>query len=207
MSEPKDKSYSFGSKEYPLKVSFSEFKGRKFLDLRKWYLDKKSNEIKPTKKGISLSHTQFQSIFEFLIDEKKSIIDWLSKPTSNEEFFKNLEKKSQLIHKQSEEAKKFKTKKESLKDSAFFKIEYKDNEKYLVFNNNHELAKALEKEIKSNPSYYKNIIEDLLISFKQAIDAFDSEQEIKAQEMEDILIQNWSVILRNYLKKRDSNAK
>jgi hypothetical protein len=39
------------------------------------------------------------------------------------------------------------------------------------------------------------------------MDNFDSEQEIKAQEMGDILIQNWSSILRNYLKKRDNNAK
>ena len=147
MTEDKKKGFSFGSEEYPLKVSFTEFKGKKYLDIRKWYLDKKSDEIKPTKKGISLSHVQFQNIIELLFDEKKSIVDWLSKPTSNEEFFNNLEKKSQLIRKQSEEAKKFKTKNESWKDSSFFKIEYKDNEKYLVFNKNHELLKALEKEI------------------------------------------------------------
>ena len=207
MTEDKKKGFSFGSEEYPLKVSFTEFKGKKYLDIRKWYLDKKSDEIKPTKKGISLSHVQFQNIIELLFDEKKSIVDWLSKPTSNEEFFNNLEKKSQLIRKQSEEAKKFKTKNESWKDSSFFKIEYKDNEKYLVFNNNHELLKALEKEIKTDSNYYKNIIEDLLISFKQAMDRFDSEQEVNAQEMEDILIQNWSIILRNYIKKRNNNAK
>ena len=69
------------------------------------------------------------------------------------------------------------------------------------------MLKALEKEIKTDSNYYKNIIEDLLISFKQAMDRFDSEQEVNAQEMEDILIQNWSIILRNYIKKRNNNAK
>ena len=41
----------------------------------------------------------------------------------------------------------------------------------------------------------------LFISFDQTIQLFDSEENIKVADFEDMLIHNWSIILKNYLKK------
>ena len=39
-----------GPKEYPIKIQTKTFKGRKYLDIRKWFLERKSNELLPTKR-------------------------------------------------------------------------------------------------------------------------------------------------------------
>lgn len=38
----------------------SEFKGQQYVDIREYYTDKETNELKPGKKGISLNKEQFE---------------------------------------------------------------------------------------------------------------------------------------------------
>lgn len=45
-------------------VRISEFKGRRYLDVREFYLDKGSNELKPGKKGITLMLDEFNKLVE-----------------------------------------------------------------------------------------------------------------------------------------------
>jgi hypothetical protein len=60
-----------------VKLSLSEFKGKKLVDLRIWYLDKEEDTYKPSKKGLSISIDKFdelkQSItaFESLIEDRE----------------------------------------------------------------------------------------------------------------------------------------
>ena len=46
----------------------------------------------------------------------------------------------------------------------------------------------------------------LFISFDQTIQLFDSEENIRVADFEDMLIHNWSIILKNYLKNNMSNS-
>lgn len=43
-------------------VRISEFKGKKYVDIREYYVDSASGELKPGKKGISLSLEQFKEL-------------------------------------------------------------------------------------------------------------------------------------------------
>ncbi|CAJ0579722.1 unnamed protein product, partial [Mesorhabditis spiculigera] len=52
-------------------VSISEFNGKKFVDIREYYSDKATGEMKPGRKGIALSIDQFHII--------KSNIDQIEK--------------------------------------------------------------------------------------------------------------------------------
>ena len=56
-------------KIFPIKLQFKIFQNKKYLDIRKWYLDRKKNEVLPTKKGISLSDYQFNEIFRDFREE------------------------------------------------------------------------------------------------------------------------------------------
>ncbi|CAJ0931092.1 unnamed protein product, partial [Mesorhabditis belari] len=49
-------------------VTISQFSGRKFVDVREYYNDKGSGEMKPGKKGIALSIEQF-TVLKQNIDE------------------------------------------------------------------------------------------------------------------------------------------
>ena len=73
MSDTKDKEIFLGPENYPLKIEVKTFKGKKYIDFRKWFLDRKTNEILPTKKGIMLSEYQFRDVSDVLVNQKKTI--------------------------------------------------------------------------------------------------------------------------------------
>ena len=111
----------------------------------------------------------------------------------------SLIKQSEVRRKIAEETREFKTKSEKLSENKFFKIEYEDGKKQLIINENHQLYKEINKE--KSAEKIKKILELLFISFDQTIQLFDSEESIKVTDFEDMLIHNWSIILKNYLKK------
>jgi hypothetical protein len=41
----------------------------------------------------------------------------------------------------------------------------------------------------------------MLISFHQSLQLFDTEEKIDFKDLEEILNENWSIILKNYLKR------
>lgn len=49
-------------------VQWSEFKGRKGLDIRKFYTDRESGELKPTRKGIWIGEGQVNDVFNAMQD-------------------------------------------------------------------------------------------------------------------------------------------
>jgi len=53
-------------------VSISEFQGKKYLDIRKYY--EENGELKPTKKGIALNREQFEAVFTLLEKNKDKIL-------------------------------------------------------------------------------------------------------------------------------------
>ena len=188
-----------GPKEYPIKIQIKTFKGRKYLDIRKWYLDRKTNEVLPTKKGISLSEYQFEDVISLLSKDKKKISDWFQEKIDENKVVDSLVKQSEVRRKIAEEVREFKTTSKKLSENKFFKIEYENGNKQLIINENHQLYKDINKE--KSVDKIKKIFELLFISFDQTIQLFDSEENIKVADFEDMLIHNWSIILKNYLKK------
>lgn len=57
-----------------------EFKDKHYIDLRFFYTDKKDGELKPSRKGISLSYREFTKLATFIKECK-----------SDESFLKNLQ--------------------------------------------------------------------------------------------------------------------
>ena len=66
-----------GSKNSPVVIELKEFEGRKIFDIRKYFFDKKSNELAPTRKGIALNSIQLQGLIETINDQSKEIKTFL----------------------------------------------------------------------------------------------------------------------------------
>merc|ERR1739844_219054 len=49
-------------------VKVREFKGKTYIDIREYYVDKKTMETKPGKKGISLNCEQYQKLKTLIAD-------------------------------------------------------------------------------------------------------------------------------------------
>ena len=81
------------------KLSFSVFKGRKLLDIRKWFQSKDTGDLEPSKKGISLNKDTFINLYKLLEDKDKSIINWFetSDYQPEKKMMEELIKKSEKI--------------------------------------------------------------------------------------------------------------
>jgi hypothetical protein len=45
-----------------IRVEISEYKGSQYLNLRVWYTDKNTNELKPTQKGITVKPELYEEL-------------------------------------------------------------------------------------------------------------------------------------------------
>ena len=201
MSDTKDKEIFLGPENYPLKIEVKTFKGKKYIDFRKWFLDRKTNEILPTKKGIMLSEYQFRDVSDVLVNQKKTIEGWFKEKIKDNEVASLLSQETSQVRKKSQEAKKYKAVLKKIDNNNFFSFEYKNNEIQFILNNDHELYKKIESLDKKSKDLVYKIIESLLISFRQTLEIFDPETKYKLEDLEDLLNYNWSKTLTNYLKK------
>lgn len=201
MSDTKDREIFLGPENYPLKIEVKTFKGKKYIDFRKWFLDKKTSEILPTKKGIMLSEYQFRDVSDVLINQRKTIDGWFQEKIKDLDTIDLLSEETSKIRKKSLEAKKYKTVLKKIDNNNFFSLEYNNNEIQFVLNQDHELYKKIENLEKKTKDTVTKIIESLLISFRQTLEIFDPETKYKLEDLEDLLNYNWSKTLTNYLKK------
>ena len=201
MSDSKDREIFLGPENYPLKIEVKTFKGKKYIDFRKWFLDKKTSEILPTKKGIMLSEYQFRDVSDVLINQKKTIDGWFKEKVKDTDAVDLLSEEASKVRKKSQDAKNYKTVLKKIDNNNFFSLEYNNNEIQFVLNNEHELYKKIENLEKKSKDTVTKIIESLLISFRQTLEIFDPETKYKLEDLEDLLNYNWSKTLTNYLKK------
>jgi len=201
MSDSKDREIFLGPENYPLKIEVKTFKGKKYIDFRKWFLDKKTSEILPTKKGIMLSEYQFRDVSDVLINQKKTKNGWIKEKDKDTDAVDLLSEEASKVRKKSQDAKNYKTVLKKIDNNNFFSLEYNNNEIQFVLNNEHELYKKIENLEKKTKDTVTKIIESLLISFRQTLEIFDPETKYKLEDLEDLLNYNWSKTLTNYLKK------
>jgi hypothetical protein len=60
-----------------LRVALRQFKGRSLLDLRYWYLDKKTKDMRPSPKGISLTRTNYLGLRSIALDHHDAVMEYL----------------------------------------------------------------------------------------------------------------------------------
>lgn len=69
--------FKIGTIRNPIVIDFKEFNNQKLVDIRKYFIDKNdSNNLVPTKKGISLNANQLNQIIEVLNTKSKSISEF-----------------------------------------------------------------------------------------------------------------------------------
>ncbi len=67
---------NIGTDKNPTIIKVNEYKGRKFVDIRKYYYDK-NEELQPTKKGVSLNSHQFSNLVIQLSQNNATIKEFL----------------------------------------------------------------------------------------------------------------------------------
>lgn len=65
------------SKRSPVVLQLREYEGKRLVDIRRYFLDRKSNEYKPTHKGIALNRETFRQIWRAIRYNFGTIEEWL----------------------------------------------------------------------------------------------------------------------------------
>lgn len=69
--------FIFGTKRNPIVIHLGEYEGRPRVDIRKHYPSKNDpEELLPTRKGISLNHSQIEQFLDIVNSKKKTIDDF-----------------------------------------------------------------------------------------------------------------------------------
>lgn len=180
------------------KLSFSVFKGRKLLDIRKWFQSKDTGDLEPSKKGISLNKDTFINLYKLLEDKDKSIINWFetSDYQPEKKMMEELIKKSEKIRQEQLKKKEFTIKSGKINDRSFFKIEANGDKREVFLNENHPFIKEniKNKEIIS-------IISTLALTFQLTLDNYDSSEKISIPDLNDYILEEWGLVLKQYNKK------
>ena len=71
--------FRIGSAKSPIVISLKEFGGKKLIDIRKYYKESKdTDEIIPTRKGISLTGQQLSLVLDGLNEHTETIVNFYS---------------------------------------------------------------------------------------------------------------------------------
>lgn len=145
--------YKIGTKKNPLLIGLKEFKGRKLVDIRKFFQDKNESEEKllPTRKGISLNQFQLEQFIEVLNTESHNISNFFQEGGISE-------KKIQV----------------EITKSSFgrgFNLEYKNSDTVLKINQDFE-----DKIGKSNVDIFKKLLNCL---YQSANDIIEDQDDIE----------------------------
>ena len=211
---------SAGSKHNLLVFSLNEYKGIRSFDMRKFYVDKKTNDLRPTKKGIAITEKMFGIMLGVLEENKEKIRNWLleSYDVSTE-----VRKIHELEKKYSEDAifKKhnFILKESSWQSPEFFRLVSKGGCDGLVFNVRHPSVKkfltvinTLEnssdiEELQQLGSKLKDFIIGMLISFGKARQLCEGSDNSYTSIVFDSTVFNWGTFLEKYLNSGEKESK
>ena len=203
---------SAGRKHNLLVFSLNEYKGVRSFDMRKHYVDKKTNDLRPTKKGIAITEKMFDITLDVLEENKEKIRNWLSiSGDISAEVRENLE-----LEKKYSEAARFKNHKFNLEESSwkspeFFRLVSKGGCDSLVFNISHPSVKEFLKiintfentsdieELQQLGNKLKWFVIGTLISFGRARHLCEGSDNSYTSIVFDSMAFNWGTFLEQYL--------
>jgi len=180
-----------GSSMQPLLVKYSEFEGKKLLDIRKYYKTK-DGDLKPTKKGVSLNHVQFEAISNAFVKKGDEIDKWLLSGVKG--------KTAEVLAAEETRFRKdnFTVVIGEWSGLEMFSYESNGNASILKLNNKHPwIASLLEESDGSDSARSLKTAIHLIQSFCQAMNLFDSRSNI-SNEFSETLLGNWSIFSRKY---------
>lgn len=181
-----------GSKKSPILITLKTYKGREIIDIRKYYTNKEG-QLKPTRKGISLTRKKIYPVLKVLAENIDQINDFFEQ-NRNEELFDNKISNldtSELIIKEIERHK-------------FFKVNHLGGRDDIIVNRHHPFGDFLE-NLKEEISQYDEklankleaLVNSLLLTYSKTNSYFGDDEELQVGTFVEDQEINWG----RYLKK------
>jgi hypothetical protein len=185
---------SIGSPQRPILISLGEVEGSRVVDIRRYYVDKASNELRPTQKGISIQAGNFAEIFACLSDAYGPITEWLQGNGATDQV-----KRQGAAVKAVVSGNRPKLKMQAWRGASFFKVETQGAEVEVALKADHPITDRMKSVTSSADA--AQLLADLLSTFQVAAGsaAVDNDSQTVALSQ---LETAWSNQLSSMLKNR-----
>jgi hypothetical protein len=198
MSENLIKGLRLGSPSNPLVLILTEWEGRRLLDIRKYFVEKNTKAIKPTRKGVSLNANLTKQVFEVMNKNSEAIFAWLEQGDSAafNEVERSMIARSLAAEAEATKPRQFKMQERDWKGTEFFLCESNGGEDHVVINTRHPFYHMFKHEqihIRT-----ETLFTMMLASYYRAKLRFSGEIEADADHFFQLLEHEWGLLLKNY---------
>jgi len=186
-----------GSKNQPFVVSLSEFKGKRLLDIRKYF--RSNGELVPTKKGVSINRIQFDTLSSLFLNEHDRINSWFSDEVNN--YKTNKDRSIDQNSKERFKENSYQLQFSEWKDYNYFKFEQKGGEHVLQLNLSHQWVKKLKNIFDhNNDDGLTEFITLMIVSFCRSVSLMGNDNAASLEYLETLSF-NWGMFLKTYYKE------
>jgi hypothetical protein len=200
MTDDVEKGIAVGSKSNPILISLTEYEGQRLLDIRRYYLEKGTKQLKPTKKGISLPLNAAKAVLDVLLASRDKVLAWLDKPS--DEFAATaaaaMATRAAAREREARQARYFQVESESRKEAAFFSVVAHGATDILTLNESHPVFEALQA---SSPSDAKEILRGILVAYARTKTLFADRIEADSATFFEMFEHEWGLMLKQYCRR------
>jgi len=188
---------SIGSPQRPILISLGEIEESRVVDIRRYYLDKTTQELRPTQKGISIQAANFAEIFACLSDAYGLITEWLEGTGVSDQV-----KRQSAAVKAVSSGSKPQLKTEAWRGASFFKVNTQGADVEVALKADHPITDRIQ-AVKSSADAAQ-LLADLLTSFEHAAGNATVDEDARTVALSQ-LETAWSNQLSSMLKSRKGN--
>jgi len=200
-----------GNAHNPIVFELSEYKGRRLLDIRKWYKNK-NGDLQRTQKGIALTAASYEILTRVLSNNSEAIQTWFEETSDVGRINGKLQSSRLAREKCNSDLSGFETQESSWQSPEFFDIEAQGGKTILTLNASHPFVKkwqsVSEKLERSSPEHQEmvsQLLNTILFAFGKAKLLSDTDRDPGVEAVIDTLIMNWGIALeRNSFDDNDS---
>lgn len=185
---------SIGSPQSPILISLGEVEGTRVVDIRRYYVEKSSKELRPTQKGITIQAANFAEIFACLSDGYGPITAWLQGGGATDQV-----KRRGAAVKAAASCARPRLKMEAWRGASFFKVQTQGAEVEVALKVDHPIADRLESVTSSSEA--AQMLADLLAAFQVAAGSAAVDEDAQTVALPQ-LETAWANQLSSMLKKR-----
>lgn len=206
---------SFGSPSSPVVVQLGEYKGRRFLDIRRHYRDRTSKELKPTRKGIALTAQHFGALRDLLTDSDTEIENWLSEEDVGDEdsVHRAMAARADALTNLALHVPDYLVSKDSHKDPFLMRVLSEGGKLNLELNASHPFIQLLDNlwddTGTQTSTRSKRALQDmppavvvlhlLLLTYARTRFRFDDVQDVRPSDLFPMFDYEWGMMLKNFV--------
>jgi hypothetical protein len=183
-----------GDEKSPLVVKVTSFQGSRYLDLRRYYFDKKSKETRPTPKGIALKEDEFKEVVSVLEKNAKAILSDFADDLNAVELVSRGQRREVMARKsQKSQSECSEILFERWPGTMFLRVESLGKTFTLRLNTNNKFVAQLEKGGDSLLALFRIFLQSYVI----AKHGLDFSRKVDAESFTTFLEMEWSNVLHS----------